>query len=190
TNFASSLYGGLKQNDPTAKLDERSNTTSIREYRSPRGSFIGDKGFSKTDKTDNRKFMSSPPHNNKRNFNTDRINDKGSGRQGSERVPEWMDYTPEDQIETWKSNMKKRDGVEEPVVETSLASLSLEVQDPLSFFEDIVNNEPRREQKGGSRFARFFAKREEPSEPTQALSSPAPPPPASERFIPTTSHVE
>ncbi|CAO0797090.1 unnamed protein product [Mucor circinelloides] len=246
TNFASSLYGGLKRTDegpnmskpPQSsssrhnhrQLDERSNNTGIKEYRSPRGpSYIGEKGFSH--RTDNnkpssdRKFMgSSPPHNNKRYNNNERISEMKNGSSGrreyshnntsnnnnnrangrsnnsntknhhhnsyqdadAERTPEWMDYTPEveveakdediqaqfaNDLEAWKSNMKKRDGINEhPVVakpekkvEESLEALSIEPKqvDPLSFFED-TSSEPRREQKGGSRFAKFFAKREEP----------------------------
>ncbi|KAF1802298.1 hypothetical protein V8B55DRAFT_1478813 [Mucor lusitanicus] len=251
TNFASSLYGGLKKTDegpnmskaPQSnssrhnhrQLDERSNNTGIKEYRSPRGpSYMGEKGFSH--RTDNskpssdRKFMGSspPPHNNnnnKRYNNNERINDMKNGSSNgrrdylhnntgsnnsrpngrsnnnnhhnsnnsyqdpdAERVPEWMDYTPEveveakdediqaqfaNDLEAWKSNMKKRDGINEhPVVakpekkvEESLEALSIEPKqvDPLSFFEEASSEQqPRREQKGGSRFAKFFAKREEP----------------------------
>ncbi|CAO3653959.1 unnamed protein product [Mucor fragilis] len=248
TNFASSLYGGLKRADegpnmskpPQSnssrhnhrQLDERSSNTGIKEYRSPRGpSYMGEKGFSH--RTDNskpssdRKFMGSspPPHNNKRYNNNERINDMKNGNNGrreylhnntssnnnrsngrsnnnntsnhhhnsyqdadAERVPEWMDYTPEveveandediqaqfaNDLEAWKSNMKKRDGINEhPVVakpekkvEESLETLSLEPKqaEPLSFFEETsTEQQPRREQKGGSRFAKFFAKREEP----------------------------
>jgi hypothetical protein len=98
-----------------------------------------------------------------------------------------MDYTPETEVdkeeedvqaqfandlEAWKSNMKKREGIQETVsakkpVEESLATLSvtepIKPQDPLAFFEEATSPEQRRDQKGGSRFAKFFAKREEPT---------------------------
>jgi hypothetical protein len=107
-----------------------------------------------------------------------------------------MDYTPEAEVESkeeddvqaqfandleaWKSNMKKREGIPETSVvekkkpvEESLATLSItepiKQQDPLVFFEENIatttttSPEQRRDQKGGSRFAKFFAKREEPT---------------------------
>ncbi|CEP09202.1 hypothetical protein [Parasitella parasitica] len=126
-------------------------------------------------------------NNNRANGRNNHHNNNNNHQDAdAERVPEWMDYTPEaeaeakeedmqaqfaNDLEAWKSNMKKRDGINEnPVVvkpekkiEESLETLSMEPQqsDPLSFFEEAPV-EPRREQKGGSRFAKFFAKREEP----------------------------
>lgn len=239
TNFASSLYGGLKRADDSISknqplssrhsrhLDERPN--SMKDYRSPRGpSYIGEKGFSHRSldnkPSSDRKYnnhMGSPPHNgNKRNdrymndnnkngrhvqsnnnHNNNHSNNNNNNRASSskqmntnnyqeetERVPEWMDYTPETENETkeediqaqfandleaWKSNMKKRDGINEnPVVakptltekkvEDNLAALSLDQTDnSLGFFEEAPPTAERRDQKGGSRFAKFFAKRED-----------------------------
>ena len=71
-------------------MDERSNNTGLKEYRSPRGpSYMGEKGFSH--RTDNnkppsdRKFMgSSPPHNNNKRYNNnERINDMKNGINGN-----------------------------------------------------------------------------------------------------------
>ncbi|KAI8350329.1 hypothetical protein EDC96DRAFT_485862 [Choanephora cucurbitarum] len=237
TNFASSLYGGLKnQNEHyhttstktqpmsnsryshhqnhTRQMDDRNNTTSIREYRSPRGpSFMNDRGFShnRQDKpTDNRKFMNSPPHkrnnnNNNNHHHHERTNNTSNGKlhhhrnnrhhelEGSERVPEWMDYTPDEEtieevredtkkekelemhdLEAWKSSMKQKDNPVTTAIEAPLSSLSLEPSpDPLLFFDE--SSEPRREQKGGSRFAKFFAKREEPPHhETEETNTPQP----------------
>ncbi|KAI9251138.1 hypothetical protein EDC94DRAFT_526749 [Helicostylum pulchrum] len=154
--------------------------------------------------------MGSPPHT-KRNdrFNNNNINDvKGRRDQQSnrsshkhnnnyhedtERVPEWMDYTPEPEndskdddmqaqfandLEQWKSNMKKRDGITEPAavktvavvekkLDESLSALSLQPHDSSAFFEEEQQQQQRRDNKGGSRFAKFFAKREEPEEVNQ-----------------------
>ncbi|KAG2228997.1 hypothetical protein INT48_004747 [Thamnidium elegans] len=228
TNFASSLYGGLKRTDDGSNLTKNqqsssrhnrqldNNNNSIKEYRSPRGpSYMGEKGFSHRSAADkpsssDRKYnnMGSPPHTkrNDRFNNNNNINDiKGRRDQQSnrsnhkhnnnyhedtERVPEWMDYTPEPEndskdddmqaqfandLEQWKSNMKKRDGIAEPAVKTvavvekkleeSLSTLSLQPQESLAFFEE--EQQQRRDNKGGSRFAKFFAKREEPEEVNQ-----------------------
>ncbi|KAI8988421.1 hypothetical protein BDF20DRAFT_331357 [Mycotypha africana] len=158
-------------------------------------------------------------HNtNHHNMGMDRDSDR------SERVPEWMDYTPDidkspleaskeakvdeedakakfaNDLEAWKSNMKKRDGFNDGTISTatttrntitadkaattskpsdtksveeSLATLAFDSPsvvtpstDALSFFEDSLLIEPppiRRDQKSGSRFAKFFAKKEEPT---------------------------
>ncbi|KAI8980315.1 hypothetical protein BDB01DRAFT_836845 [Pilobolus umbonatus] len=231
TNFASSLYGGLKKTDELPKqsssrhsrqLDD-SRTTSIKEYRAPRGpSYMGDKGFSHRSSDNNssksdRKFMSSPPnHHNKRDRysnNTNNTNDRNNEIKGrhthnmhnnrrniqyqeydtQERLPEWMDYSPETEtevkdeknqsqfandLEAWKSNMKKKDGVETAVVmktekkvEEVFSTMTIAepvpttTQQELSgFFEENLNvalNGTRDAQKSGSRFAKFFAKRED-----------------------------
>ncbi|KAI8377664.1 uncharacterized protein BYT42DRAFT_352312 [Radiomyces spectabilis] len=252
TNFASSLYGGLKRSEDNAlskpsytssssfarhrQTDEsRNRDYGLKEHRPLRGpSHVGEKGFPHRDRERRTSTHGPSSQLNSKRHPNDRFNDRSMngdtprGRreysrdapmrgnrphgQGSyndsERVPEWLDYSPEaeedetkgqattleeddaqakfaNDLEAWKSSMKKRDLDEAGKTSPSMPQKPIDAVDqvfssaPLeapfatppsdglvdSFFDSNLSPMPA---KGGSRFAKFFAKREESSSNTSA----------------------
>ncbi|CEG63734.1 hypothetical protein RMATCC62417_00837 [Rhizopus microsporus] len=137
----------------------------------------------------------SQHHHNQSSSNRMRMDEHNTNNY-NERVPEWLDYNPESKdqqqqqqqqqqkeatndLELWKSTMKKKDGLEESKgfvdklgqkeAEQAFSFLSL---DQKNGFDDFFVKETelltRRENQTGSRFAKFFAKREGEEDQHQA----------------------
>ncbi|ORZ19312.1 hypothetical protein BCR42DRAFT_409561 [Absidia repens] len=174
--------------------------------------------------------MNSSIGGGRREFNRDQrignrisqMNYNGMDRNGQDQVPEWMDYNPTDtkkttiaddkvechgdfinDLEAWKSNMKKKEGLESaPQTQTSieaslqpsqnndndgkdsmdkimdLASLDLTpsstpLASPMSSIFNSSITPSELPTKRGSRFAKFFAKREEVSQTSSTATSPS-----------------
>ncbi|CAO3591948.1 unnamed protein product [Absidia cylindrospora] len=192
------------------------------------------KRFNHSDHQGERQSTNSSIGGGRREFNRDQrlgnrmsqTNYNDMDRNGQDRVPEWMDYNPTDtkmtaitdtkveshgdfinDLEAWKSNMKKKEGLESTPPQTQtrtqtsieaslqparnndndgkdsmdkildLASLDLTpsstpLASPMTsiFNSSITSSELPT--KRGSRFAKFFAKREEVSQTSSTATSP------------------
>ncbi|KAG0736081.1 hypothetical protein G6F57_006418 [Rhizopus arrhizus] len=183
-NFVSSLYGGLKKNEEKHTRHKLDNNNS----RTHRGNYIGgEKGFNNNNKSkytnqslhkrfnnnNNKRDNSSHHHSHHHHYNN-QSNRMRSDEHNNERIPEWLDYeskeqqenTPVNDLELWKSSMKKKDGIDEKIEQKETEqAFSLLTLDQKNGFDDFFINETemlptRRDNQTGSRFAKFFAKRE------------------------------
>ncbi|KAI9271381.1 hypothetical protein BY458DRAFT_455752 [Sporodiniella umbellata] len=200
TNFASSLY--VKKNEVcSTKHSTRHKTQHLESTRLPRNNINHPNNSNNSNNNHSNNHSNHHNHNNQSNFGDKGYNNKTkyntttkrfnkrdhhqSNRMRSddghnERVPEWLDYSPEPKVEEtntndleiWKSSMKKKEEGAEKEAEEALSFLSI---DQSNGFDDFFMTDgelpSRRDNQAGSRFAKFFAKREEEPMTTSSSSS-------------------